>query len=251
MKNYLIEKASDTAFVPLFVGNERCEPSHTFGPSVREYYIIHYCISGKGTLYDKYGEHRMGAGELFIIREGEITTYTADGSDPWTYAWIAFVGDRRCDFDNGGSVYSVPRELCARIMESVESAESAPEIYQAYLYETLHRINAPKSEPSDVLSDVKRYVDYNYMMPISVESVSSLFGFERSYLYRIFKARYGMGLKEYIIATRMKRARELLSLGHSVYTVSAAVGYSDEFAFSKAFKNFVGISPLAFKKAKM
>ena len=248
MKNFVIEKTNEKGLIPLFCGNEKCKPCHTFGPFVREYYLIHYCISGQGTLCDKYGEHRVGAGEIFIIREGELTTYYADKKNPWTYTWISFVGDRRLEFDNGGSVYSVPRELCARIMDSTEREECAPEIYQAYLYETLHRIKAPKNEPSDVLSNIRRYVEYNYMMPISVESISTLFGFERSYLYRIFKARYGTGLKEHIIAIRMKKAKELLLIGHSVSSVSSMVGYSDEFAFSKAYKTFVGLSPIAFKR---
>ena len=85
-------------------------------------------------------------------------------------------------------------------------------------------------------------------MKISVENISRTFGFERSYLYRLFKKRYGIGVKEYIIKLRMDKAVELLCQGNSVSSVSELVGYSDEFAFSKAFKGQLGVCPTAYKK---
>ena len=85
-------------------------------------------------------------------------------------------------------------------------------------------------------------------MKINVEKISSMFGFERSYLYRLFKKEYGISVKEYIIKVRMDKAKELLKSGSTVADVAELVGYSDEFAFSKAFKKYLGISPLSFKK---
>ena len=36
---------------PLFVGYEYCEPGHCFGPAVREYYLLHYIMAGKGSYF--------------------------------------------------------------------------------------------------------------------------------------------------------------------------------------------------------
>ena len=55
MINVILNRnAAQNDIYPLFVGYEKCEPSHSFGPYTRDYYIIHFCISGKGRLYDKY-----------------------------------------------------------------------------------------------------------------------------------------------------------------------------------------------------
>mgnify|MGYP000004972814 CR=1 FL=1 len=35
-------------------GYEQCSPLHSFGPFVRNHYLFHYIISGKGTLLSTY-----------------------------------------------------------------------------------------------------------------------------------------------------------------------------------------------------
>ncbi|MBE5733393.1 MAG: helix-turn-helix transcriptional regulator, partial [Clostridiales bacterium] len=69
------------------------------------------------------------------------------------------------------------------------------------------------------------------------------FGYERSYLYRIFKNHLGVGIKEYIIKTRMEHAQILLKQGYSVNKTSLAVGYKDQTNFSKAYKKHFGVPP--------
>ena len=79
MKDVMLTKANSAQdLIPLFIGEEECAKSHSFGPYVRDYHLIHFCISGKGRLWDKFGEHEIKAGDLFIIRNGETTGYTAD-----------------------------------------------------------------------------------------------------------------------------------------------------------------------------
>ncbi len=249
IKNIMIDKTYDSGdFVPLFSGEEVCSPSHSFGPFIRDYYIIHFCLSGKGRLTDKYGEHSIGQGELFIIREGESTIYTADSDDPWHYIWIAALGKRADELDSCPSVVKCEGDLFKRIKTVLDKNESRPEIYSAFLYEILYFAKERNTEhSSDRISEIKRYIKYNFMLKINVESIAELFGFERSYLYRIFKERYGIGVKEYLIKVRMEKARELLHCGHSVAGAAALTGYCDEFAFSKAYKKHFGISPVKTK----
>ena len=54
---------------PLIAGEEFCEPNHSFGPAVRKYTLIHYVVSGKGTLYSRGGTHTVSAGQAFLILE--------------------------------------------------------------------------------------------------------------------------------------------------------------------------------------
>jgi AraC-like DNA-binding protein len=81
------------------------------------------------------------------------------------------------------------------------------------------------------------------MIPLSVEGLAKSYGFERSYLFRMFKARYGVGIKEYIIRVRMRCALQFLEEGAGVSECAHLVGYEDEFNFSKAFKKHYGYSP--------
>lgn len=83
---------------------------------------------------------------------------------------------------------------------------------------------------------------------LRVSSIAHSFGFERSYLYRIFKRRYGVGIKEYITDVRMEFAKKFLTEGYTVGECAHMVGYEDEFNFSKSFKQHYGISPSKLKR---
>lgn len=234
--------------VPLFVGYEKCEPSHSFGPHRRNYYIIHFCLSGKGTLEDGRGVHKVKAGELFVIRKGETTVYFADSRDPWEYLWIAFDGSQASVFDRADSVYTVPSELVRKLKDYTFKGVKTPRIYVSVIFELLHIFFEREAEKSDAISSIKRYIEYNYMNNITVADIAHIYSFERTYLYKLFKARYGIGIKEFIIGERIKNAKKFLSEGISVSECAYMVGYSDEFNFSRAFKGRVGISPREWRR---
>lgn len=235
---------------PLFVGSERCLPQHRFGPFVRPYYLIHFCLSGKGRFWDKTGEHAVCAGEMFLIRPGEVTTYEADAREPWNYCWIAFVGERAKAFDGGAAVYTTPSHLDERLQGLFEGAESAPEPYLSLLYELIYLLFLQERavEHSHSLHQVCRYIRYHYMEDLRVAQLAQSFGYERSYFYRLFKKETGKGVKEYITSLRMERAREFLLEGYTVSDASRMVGYADEFNFSRAFKAHFGAPPKSYKK---
>ncbi|MBQ8372361.1 MAG: AraC family transcriptional regulator [Clostridia bacterium] len=248
MKNVTISSDRVGGIVPLFAGYEACEPGHSFGPFVRDCYLIHLVRDGKGIFWDKHGEWHVGKGQMFIIRPDEVTTYTADTDTPWSYIWLGFRGEGAKIFDTTPSVMDVPSDIDERILEQLETDTIGAEIYISFVYELIHRIRSGGESDAHPADRIKRYVRYNYMLPLTVEGIARQFGFDRSYVYRLFKERYGIGIKEYIIDRRMKAAMSFLKKGHSVADCARLVGYSDQFAFSKAFKEYYGASPSAMRK---
>ena len=244
MTELIIDKIKNaTDIIPLHTGQERCAPRHRFGPFARNEYLIHYCLSGKGVLWDKYGTHHVKAGELFVIRPSEITTYEADAQEPWHYVWIGFSGKRAEIFSTNQSVYPCPDGVFRHLCNLVEAKEIAPDIYTSVIHEIIYHLFSKTVHKEDIPAKIKRYVRYNYMKHISVESISVLFGYERTYLYRVFKKRYGLGIKDYIIKVRMENARTFLQEGACVCEVATMTGYADAFAFSKAYKQYYGCAP--------
>ena len=249
MKNIILSDENENRPVKaLFIGEQRCKPKHSFGPYIRQHFLIHIVLSGKGQLTDKYGTHKIGAGELFIIRPGETTVYTADEREPWHYVWIGFDGEEAERFDTECSVYKAPFDLGRKLQGLVEKSETAREAYIAIIYELTYHLFAKAASAPDKLSQIKAYIEYKYMEDITVSALTATFGFERSYLYRMFKTRYGIGLKEYIMSVRFERAKGFLEGGHTVAETAYLVGYKDEFNFSRAFKKLIGKSPSEYKK---
>lgn len=244
-----IEKG-ESGLTPVLAGYERCRPSHSFGPAVRKYYLLHFCLSGKGTLYDKNGTHRIGAGEFFVIRPDEVTTYTADADEPWEYTWIGFLGSRADNFRRTASVIPTPSGIAERLYDLTRGEVRAEEPYISLLYELVYRIftGGEEDNSTERLRRLHRYLKFNYMKDLRVSELAREYGFDRSHLYRVFKARYGIGIKEYLTRERMANAARLLADGFSVSESAAMVGYTDAFNFSKAFKEHFGVPPSKYVK---
>ena len=231
----------------LFVGHEACERGHRFGPHIRDYDIIHYVKSGEGTLYDKQGEHRVLAGEILIIREGEVTTYEADREHPWEYIWIALRGIDDKDFLLLPSHLPFPNNSFLAMEEGITEGY-AYSFFMSRAYSILHHLfeGRKSADAPEVL--LYEYMELQYMHPFSMEKVARAYGFDRSYLGRRFKNRYGISPRQHLQAVRLSHAKEFLLRGYSVGECAALCGYTDLFQFSKSFHKTIGISPSEYRK---
>ena len=75
-----------------YCGYEKCAPGYSFGPYVRENFVLHIIFAGKGFLEREDKTYSVRAGQAFIIRPGAQALYRADRDDPWTYRWVGFHG---------------------------------------------------------------------------------------------------------------------------------------------------------------
>lgn len=73
---------------------------------------------------------------------------------------------------------------------------------------------------------------------ITVEELLDLVGVSQPYLYKIFKNKFNMSIKEYITYHKINRAKKLLIETDMLITeIANPVGCSDVLAFSKAFSS--------------
>ena len=62
----------------LFCGRQNCAPGDSVGPAVREHYLLHFCLSGRGVYQAQGRSYAIGPGEGFLILPDEVTSYQAD-----------------------------------------------------------------------------------------------------------------------------------------------------------------------------
>jgi AraC-like DNA-binding protein len=248
MLNYQVSKIRGAQdIIPLMVGRERCTAEMYYGPNVRDHYIVHFCFSGRGTVVKDDYKYEVREGELFIIRPGENVTYYPDKQDPWYYAWISFVGDRAGVFKCGATVRKSPNDIGIRLLDLVESGETSADIFCALIYELIYCLYSEGADPYDRIAEVRRYIRIKMKGNISASDIADMFNYERSYLHRLFKEKYGVTVKQYMTSVRMARAKRLLESGKSVVETAYEAGYCNEFNFSKAFKQFYVVSPSTLK----
>lgn len=103
--------------------------------------------------------------------------------------------------------------------------------------------------PDEIVATIREYIDKNYSQNLNISMFSNKYYFSKEYLSKVFKAKYDFGIYEYVLKVRMERARELLSDENmKVQLISDRLGYTDSNYFSKAFRNYYGITPSQFRK---
>ena len=60
-------------FNPVQFGSETCKPGHSFGPSIRTHWLLHYVVQGFGKFVRDGVTWEIGPGEIFVIPPYEET----------------------------------------------------------------------------------------------------------------------------------------------------------------------------------
>lgn len=258
-------------------GWEPCKPLQSYGPYIRNHYLFHYVISGKGILVaaDHNGTdhtYHIHAGKGFLITPGQVTSYFADEQDPWEYAWLEFDGMKAREYllnaglDINSPVYT-PKTTAAsgmvkdEILYIAEHADASPLCLIGHLYlfldalisTSVRQSSLPSGKMKDFyIKEAISYIEIHYQEQLSVEEMAESLGLNRSYFGKLFHHATGLSPQEFIIHFRMSKAAELLkTTSKTIGEIGMLVGYPNQLHFSRAFKNKYGISPKAFRTEKL
>ena len=83
---------------------------------------------------------------------------------------------------------------------------------------------------------------------MTLDQIAGQFYISKHYLCRIFKAATGFSVMEYIIYSRVLRARQLLQEGVSVQQAGELSGFSDNSHFIRTFGHLTGLTPGRYAK---
>ncbi len=247
-----------------YCGYEKCMSGHSFGPKARPQFLLHFVISGKGTLRKGKKTYHIKKNQGFLIFPKEVTYYEADKEDPWEYVWFSFDGEeaQRMIWH-----YGLTQENCIckpNEKEKLESfLEKSLECFKNpgythdeiagwfYLFfSTLKKY--PKEiekEDKDYTSNVLDYIENNYTENISIESISEHLNIARSYLYKLCKNASNLSPKEYLTKKRLLASKDMLMYTkNSITEIALACGFHDSSSFSKTFRKVEKQSPTEFRK---
>lgn len=92
------------------------------------------------------------------------------------------------------------------------------------------------------------YIRDNLSEPLTLDQIAAKFYISKHYLCRIFKSATGFSVMEYIIYSRVLKARQLLQDGISVQQAGEMSGFSDNSHFIRTFGHLTGTSPGRYAK---
>lgn len=251
-------------------GIQECKPSYSFGPAMRDHYIIHYVISGKGYYYYNNKKYVIEKNQGFLILPDTLTFYHADMNDPWKYIWIGLRGDKAEFYlDYVGLSADKPlfmsnkgNELLSIVtgMLSHNNYDCANNLYlQGMLIMFFSCIAESKKTYYNIYNDNNayiskaiKYIEDNYQNKITVADIAKHVSLNRTYLTAIFKNNLNLSPQSFIQKYKITKSCELLGkTSLSIAEISSSCGYSDPLSFSKAFKKITKMTPSDYRKAKL
>ncbi len=278
MEVYLFNFNTCQDLALLEIGDQQCSPLYSFGPYIRNEYIFHYIVSGKGTvmLNSSGGESQnilsetieVKAGEGFLLEPHTAHMYRADREEPWHYIWIVFTGLsvpsylRACGLTRNNPVFrpeSYQHAVSARISEPLQQILRHPNASKAFIIGQLHLFFneliehttvQEKLAPTDIsianiyIAEAIRFIESRYATIRSLDEIADFCNVTRSHLARLFKSTLHVTLQEYVINYRLNKAKELLvNTNLPIYQIAQQVGYEGALQFNKAFKNRMKVPP--------
>ncbi|BFT74299.1 response regulator [Paenibacillus sp. P36] len=102
------------------------------------------------------------------------------------------------------------------------------------------------------IKQVTAFIENNYKnSELSLQMVADQVKLSVPYLSQVFKQSTGISFSQYLIQTRMEKAKQLLSEPDcKAYEIPDHIGYTDYPHFTKSFKKYFGISPREFRAQK-
>ncbi len=154
---------------------------------------------------------------------------------------------------NNGIFIDDRNELTDKFRTHVWRCRTVDEIFQ-YLNEEISGsmksvIEQKKQEESKPIRIVKKYIQENYMKPVTLEETSAMVGFNSAYFSTLFKKMCGVNFTDYLTETRINKAKELLrDTDLNIADICGRVGYSDLKYFTQNFRKLTGLKPREYRK---
>ena len=249
-------------------GWEKCGATHSYGPAVRNYYMLHLILKGQGHYYLNNKHYKLNENQCFLTEPGTVTLYKAEPTNPWTYTWICFNGDyvphllKQSNLNTDNPIINLScNQTIYEIIKEMLSYHQLTPANECYLQSKLYLIFAKLHEAlQSVYNKVElnnnfyvtkaiEYIEKNTFTNLSVNDIARYLNISRSHLYALFKQELNTSPQQFLTNAKIANARELLSKTKiPIYSVALSCGYKNAFAFSRAFKQVTNISPREYRQ---
>ena len=239
-------------------------------------YIIHFVRKGICHLTiwsekNKRKEYTVREGEAFVIFAGVRHKYVSDEVQPCERGWFSVSGESsegmflRCGISKDTVVLkNIDVVLVDKYFKELKKVIRSSDDIAFRLYTLAYQIfdmlnklglNVEKYEFSwankkRLIDAVTQYIKNNVSCTLQISDIAQKFGYERTWLYRLFKKEKGISMKNYITDMCIQKARYLLTeTNKGCMQIASELGYSSYAGFVRVFKEHVGRMPDDYRRS--
>lgn len=230
-----------------------------------EHYVLGFVESGRRFLTCKNIEYIVGEGDLLLFNP--LDNHACEQAD-----------DRPLDWRCLNIETSVMRKAAAKITGRDEPPVYAPTVVpqsdavpvlrelhagiieqradKAGLFNFLMKrllvdyVNPPAVALACASGEIRAACDYmerNFTESITLADLAKISRLNKHTLLRSFTLQKGLTPYQYLSALRVNKAKKLLEAGKTPTEAALATGFSDQSHFTRFFKNFIGLTPKAYR----
>ena len=236
----------------------------------KESYLLFYTVAGAGLVEQGAQQVELPAGSALLLNCRTPQSYcTAPGQQSWQHTWVHL---------DGAGVANLAETLLPqnRLTPVRVSAWEMQPLFDTIFAEwdrgtvaaqietglTLHRMlalmaarllagDASRSNRA-LIEQATGYIRAHYAEPLSLDALLAQTPVSKSWFLRLFRQYTGTTPYNFLLSTRITRAKELLVLtDFAVSEIAHQVGFGDESNFSTRFTAMVGQSPQQYRKSAM
>lgn len=140
--------------------------------------------------------------------------------------------------------------LCLQLKKEENSLKKEETILE-FISKIILLFSIKKEEKKDLslANDIKKYLDRNLDLDISLEELAKEFLISPYYLIRIFKEKFSLTPYQYILNQKINLAKKLLSEDLVISQVAKECGFSDQSHLYKYFKDVFSVSPKEYQES--
>ena len=228
-------------------------------------YMLFYICDGRLSLTGGGQTVVASAGQVGFLNCHEPHEYHTIGNTE--FVWLHLDGSNTDDFYrqavqmHGGFVFDTPyaEQIKDGIYEIVFSFRNEQPFSEVRLSQKLYgllaatidtdKANGEQSAMDETVAKAIRFIRTQYMNAITLTDVAAHVNMSQFHFSRLFKRGCGCPPHEYLILTRLNRAKHLLKTTDlPIKVIAQKVGYQNVSSFTNAFTDRVGISPTLFRK---
>lgn len=198
-------------------------------------------------------KYELSKNQLIILEPDKEHYGYKSVSEPTSFFWFHFFTNICIPFKTfgGNNVHEIKQLLkkLLHISNTPGYSKASVDSMGYVIFDELMHISNTESVPYSVLSSgITEYIRRNINKCFSVSDIAHSLGYNADYIGKHFKKLYGIGLKEYIAAQKIRYAKDfLLTTDMNIKQIAHELGYQSENLFIKFFIYHEKISPAAFK----
>ena len=222
--------------------------------------VFEYVLEGEGEILLGGVWRRAGAGDLYVLRQGEPHSYRANPKNPWKKIWINYIAEYISPFlDAYGIQSGIYRAETARIhfeklflYTTAENSSADAHLDIAnHVHGIVQAIAGVQKNSCSPKQDIREALEAAVYEKLNLDELAVRLHMSKSNLIRIFKKHYGVTPYDYLISLKITTAKVLLkNTQMTVREISARLCFSDEHYFSSLFLSKTGLRPREYRKER-